>query len=356
MLDFVGNNRAEFRLDLRYRALTGATRKGLERDVDRGFPFLPSGCQIVLDEVTQASVLASVRQHLTMRWNMLIRELRAHPTDSLAQFLDDSGAELPQVVRADRSWTTLRRQAGTLGEAPEGEGSLLRRVRALTHVDDLPRARAYGQLLSGARPFDSADPFARMLYFTLWPGGGEHADLNDGWRALADYSEVREEMGLIIELAFANSRRLTRPDDELEWLPLALHGSYQREEILAALGHAELTRPPSQFREGVLKTTREWANSRRAVHHAEQVGGRILTKHDVPGLPDQPDAVPLGIAIDHIGRPRRRGSATSAGAAPCCSSFAGTAGTSSAPRRTRTSEPPATCRTQVTGPSPSLGS
>ena len=255
VLDFVGNNRAEFRLDLRYRALTGATRKGLERDVDRGFPFLPSGCQIVLDQVTQANVLASVRQHLTVRWSMLIRELRAHPTDSLPQFLDDSGAEMSQVVRGDRSWTTLRRQAGTLGEAPAGEEPLLKRVRALTHVDDPRRVEAYRHLLSGARSFDPADPFARMLYFTIWPSGGGHVDFNHGWRALVDHGEAREEMQLIIEMAFANSRRLTRPDAGPQGLPLAVHGSYQREEILAALGHAELTRPPSQFREGVLKTT-----------------------------------------------------------------------------------------------------
>nr|WP_300083850.1 DUF3427 domain-containing protein [Propioniciclava sp.] len=255
VLDFVGNNRAEFRLDLRYRALTGATRKGLERDVGRGFPFLPSGCQIVLDEVTQASVLASVRQHLALRWSMLIRELRSHPTSSLSQFLDDSGADLWQVVRGDRSWTTLRRQAGTLGEAPVGEEPLLKRVRALAHVDDPRRVDAYRQLLSGARGFDEGDPFARMLYFTIWPSGGGYADFNQGWTALVDHGEAREEMQLIIEMAFANSRRLTRPEVGLEHLPLALHGSYQREEILAALGHADLYRPPSQFREGVLKTT-----------------------------------------------------------------------------------------------------
>lgn len=255
VLDFVGHNRADFRLDLRYRALTGATRKGLERDVDRGFPFLPSGCQIVLDEVTQASVLASVRQHLALRWNVLVRELRAHPTNSLPQFLDDSGADLWQVVRNDRSWTTLRRQAGMLGEAPAGEEPLLKRVRALAHVDDPRRVDAYRQLLSGARSFDEGDPFARMLYFTLWPNGGGHVDINQGWKALVGHGEAREEMQLIIELAFANSRRLTRPEAGLEQLPLALHGSYQREEILAALGHADLTRPPSQFREGVLKTT-----------------------------------------------------------------------------------------------------
>ena len=255
VLDFVGNNRAEFRLDLRYRALTGATRKGLERDVDRGFPFLPSGCQIVLDEVTQESVLASVRQHLALRWNLLVRELRAHPTESLPQFLDDSGAELSQVIRSDRSWTTLRRHAGTLGEAPTGEEPLLKRVRALAHVDDLKRAEAYRQLLSGRRGFDPHDPFSRMLYFTIWPSGGGYVDFSQGWTALSSHGEVREEMQLIIELAFADSRRLTRADDGLEGLPLALHGSYQREEILAALGHAELNRPPSQFREGVLKTT-----------------------------------------------------------------------------------------------------
>ncbi len=255
VLDFVGNNRAEFRLDLRYRALTGATRKGLERDVDRGFPFLPSGCQIILDEVTQASVLASVRHHLALRWNMLVRELRTHPTNSLLQFLDDSGADLWQVIRDDRSWTTLRRQAGALGDAPEGERQLLKRVRALTHVDDPQRVHAYRQLLSGRRPFDPADPFARMLYFTIWPGGGGYVDFNQGWTALLDHGEAREEMQLIIDMAFANSRRLTWPDGELEGLPLAVHGSYQREEILAALGHAEVKRPPSHFREGVLKTT-----------------------------------------------------------------------------------------------------
>ncbi len=255
VLDFVGNNRAEFRLDLRYRALTGATRKGLERDVDRGFPFLPSGCQIVLDEVTQEKVLASVRQHLALRWNLLVRELRAHPTESLPQFLNDSGAELSQVIRSDRSWTTLRRQAGMLGAAPTGEEPLLKRVRALAHVDDLQRAEAYRQLLSGRRRFDPRDPFARMLYFTIWPSGGGYVDFNQGWAALSSHGEAREEMQLIVELAFADSRRLTRADDGFEGLSLALHGSYQREEILAALGHAELNRPPSQFREGVLKTT-----------------------------------------------------------------------------------------------------
>lgn len=93
-----------------------------------------------------------------------------------------------------------------------------------------------------------------MLYFTLWPSGGGYVDLSQGWTALVDHGVAREEMQLVIEMAFGSSRRLTRTEDGAAQLPLALHGRYQREEILAALGHANLTRPPSQFREGVLKT------------------------------------------------------------------------------------------------------
>ncbi len=42
-LDFVGYHRKEFRFDLKLRALTGNTRRGLEREIMRGFSFLPRG-------------------------------------------------------------------------------------------------------------------------------------------------------------------------------------------------------------------------------------------------------------------------------------------------------------------------
>ena len=41
VLDFVGYHRKEFRFDLKLRALTGQTRRGLERDIERGLPVPP---------------------------------------------------------------------------------------------------------------------------------------------------------------------------------------------------------------------------------------------------------------------------------------------------------------------------
>lgn len=131
VLDFVGHNRQEFRFDLRYRALTGATRSGLAHQVEAGFPFLPSGCQIVLDEETQKEVLANIRNQLTSKKSFLVSELRHHPTPRLRDYLLDTGAELTDVVRPDRSWTSLGRAAGlALPDAGPREEALVKRVRA----------------------------------------------------------------------------------------------------------------------------------------------------------------------------------------------------------------------------------
>jgi superfamily II DNA or RNA helicase len=50
VLDFVGYHRKEFNFSRKLRALTGDTRAGVERAVAEGFPFLPAGCQIVMDQ------------------------------------------------------------------------------------------------------------------------------------------------------------------------------------------------------------------------------------------------------------------------------------------------------------------
>ena len=95
VLDFVGHHRKEFRFDRKLRALTGDTRAGVERPVERGFPFLPSGCQIVMDRQSQTIVLDNIRSQIANRWAAdrrgapVVRRSRA-----LATFLESLGLEL----------------------------------------------------------------------------------------------------------------------------------------------------------------------------------------------------------------------------------------------------------------------
>ena len=59
-------------------------RRGLERQIEEGFPFLPSGCQIVLDKQAQNLVLENIRSQIANRWQQIVSELRTHGEQDLA--------------------------------------------------------------------------------------------------------------------------------------------------------------------------------------------------------------------------------------------------------------------------------
>lgn len=259
-LDFVGHHRKEFRFDQRFRAMTGSNRAQLERDIVRGYPFLPSGTQIVLDRQSQELVLENVRAQVTSRWTAITRELRSHPTESLAQFLEDSGVELSDLLRDGRSWTRLRREVAIPTHPPgPREEALLKRVRAFAHVDDPDRAAAYLRWLSDDAPaYDTAgdvmQAFGRMLVFSLWPDGGGFDSYARALSSLQDEPATRTELREVIELGLGGAERVSSLlSGELASRALRAHARYTREEIVAALDYVSLAgRKPNSFREGVL--------------------------------------------------------------------------------------------------------
>lgn len=262
VLDFVGHQRREFRFDQRFRALTGVGGKKLEQQVQQGFPFLPSGSQIVLDVVTRDAVLSNIRQQVSPRWTALVSELRQFEDGSLATFLEESGRDLPDVIKktTGRSWTFLCREAGrALPEAGPREGALGKRVRALAHVDDEIRARDYERILSMPTAYAELSlleqRLAKMFFFSMYPDGGSFSSIEAGLSSLDSEPAIRSEMRQVVDIAFDRARRSTHPLSLLEPglvdIPLAIHGSYQREEILAALDYASIARKPSTMREGV---------------------------------------------------------------------------------------------------------
>jgi superfamily II DNA or RNA helicase/HKD family nuclease len=263
-IDFVGHQRKEFRFDTRYRAITGATKTGLQRQVENGFPFLPAGSQIVLERQAQEIVLANIKRQLSTSWKQIVAELRSCGDVSLADFLGESGLELGDVLKSDRSWTRLRREAGfSTRSGGAQEVALLRRVRALAHVDDADRARAYQGLLADDGPvyqdLDAAEQrYARMLFFSLWPNGSGFTSYDEGLLALRSERAARDELRTVVEIAFDRAQNVTASmPGGLSSSPLRSHARYSREEIVAALDYAHLARLPSGLQTGVL-WAQEW--------------------------------------------------------------------------------------------------
>ncbi|MEO6205654.1 MAG: DUF3427 domain-containing protein, partial [Mycobacteriales bacterium] len=91
------------------------------------------------------------------------------------------------------------------------------------------------------------------LFFSLWSDGGGFPDVGTGLRSLLVEPSFRSELSAVVEIAFDAARHETpRLSGSLAQVPLQVHGRYQREEVLAALGYASLERKPNSFREGVL--------------------------------------------------------------------------------------------------------
>ena len=270
VLDFIGQQRQEFRFDARYRAITGIGRAALTRQIEGGFPFLPSGTQIILDRVVQKIVLDNVKRQLKMTAKQLAADVRIHAAGrpeqdyTLAFYLEDSGYELRELYRRT-TWTELTRAAEIkpttipMLRNPKEETALLKRMSALLHVDDPQRAESYSRLLS---PLSGAyaqlsfidQTYARMLIATLWRDGGGFATYDEALEHLRRFHQIDSEISQIVALAADSAR--TIPGSlgiGLETVPLFTHARYRREEVLAALGLADLEqgKHASNHREGV---------------------------------------------------------------------------------------------------------
>jgi hypothetical protein len=258
VLDFIGQHRREFRFDARYRALTGTSRRGLERQIEQGFPFLPPGSQLILDAVAQKVVLENVRTQLHLPRRELVADVRNHGDLGLAAYLEEAGRELVDVYKSNGSWTQLRREAKlpTLTAGPD-EVALLKRLSAFAHVDDPERAHLYIRLadLDGPRYADLSEreqALARMLLFTVWPGKSALASYDAGLAQLRRHPAVCAELGELVALGLDRARhRSASLGDALRDVPLASHARYRREEILAGIGYASLERAAGNHVSGV---------------------------------------------------------------------------------------------------------
>ncbi|MEV5667601.1 DUF3427 domain-containing protein [Streptomyces sp. NPDC052503] len=260
VLDFIGQHRKEFRFEAQFRALTNLTRNRLLANIEQGFPQLPSGCQIVLESKAKSLIIENIRNQISINVTQLAREVADYAEPRLAEYLKESGRDIKEVYRGSgNSWTGLLRRAKILNsEAPTDEPALLKRVSAFLHVDDPLRVAAYSKLLvDGAPTYDQLSEqdqaYARMFFFSLWPLGGGFASYQEGFTTLSPQKAFRDELHQVLAHALEQADHVPLPLLGTQAsLPLTVHASYSREEILPALGQSTVGGfMPGHFREGV---------------------------------------------------------------------------------------------------------
>ena len=259
VLDFIGAQADDFRFDLRYRALIGGGRSELARAVEMGFPYLPAGCQLQLDPLPASRVLDSLRRAIPSSQRQQADELRRLSVEkepSLSEFLHQTGLELEDVYRTDRSWMTLREAAEL--SVPAGGPHLAQfrsAVARLLHVDDELRAKTYAEWAAHHTPPEPKTEAERRLLRMLVAGltrsldSARKLNLSQAtelvWSDARSRADLRDLMSCLMERVafrgFPVTPLSTDPNS-----PLRVHAKYTRDEILCAIGSKpESVRPPS---------------------------------------------------------------------------------------------------------------
>jgi superfamily II DNA or RNA helicase/HKD family nuclease len=264
VLDFVGRHRANFRFDRLISSITGLGRSEVVAGLKDGFATLPSGCHIHLEAQARDRVLASLQAVSQQTWARLRRELQGYAatkgrgTVKLADFLREQEVDIAEVYREAKpsGWTPLRRAAGLLSNETETASELAasRSFRQLLHVDDpvqialMRRVAEFGASYVAVTASEATR--AQMLAYQLQHR--EAQTYGDFVHSLSQDPVALAELGEIADVLESRTRVTARSIPGFEDVPLLLHASYERREILTAIGlHTATTRP--SYREGVLR-------------------------------------------------------------------------------------------------------
>jgi superfamily II DNA or RNA helicase len=250
VLDFIGNQRREFRFDQRFLALFGGTRQQVIEQIETGITRLPGNCYFRLDKESRKAVLENLKTQLQVSRARMVAELKAlagqlgrRPT--LIEYLAETRYELVDVYKSSiGGWYALLRDGRFLTEPPtEGDILLTKRFQLLLHIDSIRRLRFYqNQLSAGQAGVETLPELERrmveMLTFRLlqgearqpgtdWKGGLTRLQQNGSASA-----EFQELCAALLDLVKLHTNERPAMDD----CPLFLHRQYQRDEVLVALG------------------------------------------------------------------------------------------------------------------------
>ena len=247
VLDFIGQAHADYRFDIRYRALIGGTRRQIEKAIEHGFPLMPPGCAVRLDELSQEIILENLRSAIRNSRRALIDDVRGlGPDGRLKDFLEKSAFDLPELYSGPSSGTTFtsaRRLAGFVRDTvPVDEPEYAKAVGKLLHVDDEERYTAWRSWLTSPVPPLPAARGSReerlqwMLHAAL---GQRKRPLTDIGRTFAEFWALTDLRGELVDLLDVLQERVrldARPIDPFGNVPIHSHATYGLYEIIAAYG------------------------------------------------------------------------------------------------------------------------
>ncbi len=248
VLDFVDQVRREYRYDVRYRNLLGATRHQILHAVENNFPFLPPGCAFKLDRIAKDTVLRNLKQSLHNARTRLADDLRIlGPSTNLSTFMRESGAELEDIYARPNSghcFTELCQRAGfNVSTRLLTKDHIFKNIGRLSHIDDNERIKTWRNILESGHFAQISKLQGRkhrlglMLFAILGSRNQSIEEADQILEKVCESSELHSEICDLLEILADRIRTVSLPLDPESEIPLASHATYTLSEIMAAYRH-----------------------------------------------------------------------------------------------------------------------
>lgn len=263
-LDFVGNARAEFDYESRFRALIGRTNTSVKEEIESEFIHLPLGCSIVLEKVAQHYILDNIKNQANFNRNKILQRIRNFKHESnlaltFSNFIQITHIPLRKIYSwTDETWTTLCMEAGIIPtqEIPYTH-ELSRAIRKKWFSCDSFSYFSFIRTLC-QRKFnlqvvtltDEEKLMATMFYYDLCQNIDVFNSLQTMFNTLTQNPHLISELQDVMNLLSEQTQTLELSSQLNFPCPLKLHARYTREQIQAALQLSTLARK-SSAREGV---------------------------------------------------------------------------------------------------------
>lgn len=266
-LDFIGHMHGKFDFASRLSALSGQPAHRIPAEVGEDFPHLPSGCVIHLERVAREHVLENIRQSLRGRrdqWLDRIREMSREwgRPPRLREFVEAFHPPISAIYRKNggvfAGWKRMQVQAGVLEDFSDPNESVL--TRGLGRLFHVSAGRYHEFLIRLARgeeiPVPAGTILERMVlmaHYSLWGEAPRKMGMQgpiDTIRKIRNNPVLCAELEELLELSEELARYPVVPPQSPKDHPLDIHGTYTRDEILAAFGLWDFEKKP-EVREGV---------------------------------------------------------------------------------------------------------
>lgn len=258
VLDFIGEARKEFRFDLRLSSLLPGKRHNLKKEIEQGFPHLPTGCYINFEKKAKERIFKNIQQtyrNIDLRIRENFRQWQGRDAPSFSEFIQITG-ENPIELLTKRQWSEWKELSGfKVQKSSEIEPELNSQARlSLTNSPNYLKF-ILKVLKSPSHELKelSKHPLATSFYQMIWNKKASTFGFNSleaSFLALQANLKTRSDLIEITEFSLKNATTTEAVNIPFA-CPLELHGTYSRQEIFAAFGKATLSTPSSN-REGVM--------------------------------------------------------------------------------------------------------